>query len=221
VDKLREPRVRRVLETIFTGSAIFDSSFDDDFGYVCDLGLVARREGDIVIANPIYQEIIPRVLSSHVQAGIADRPTWFVAPDGTLDMGRLIEGFLEFWREHGEVLLRGMPYQEAAPHLVFMAYLQRVVNAGGRIQREFAVGTGRADLVVDFGGVREVIELKLARSARDLPRGLGQVARYAQRLGRERGYLILFDPQSSLPWEQRGQVEEVEQDGVTVVVVRA
>jgi len=114
-----------------------------------------------------------------------------------------------------------MPYQEAAPHLVFMAYLQRVVNGGGRIEREFAVGTRRADLVLDFGGQREVIELKLADSPRALVRGLDQVVHYAQRLGRDRGYLILFDRASTLPWDDRGQVEEQVHHGVTVVVVRA
>lgn len=48
-----------------------------------------------------------------------------------------------------------------------------------------------------------------------------QVARYALRLRRERGYLVLFDPGADLPWEERGRVEEVGHDGVTVVIVRA
>jgi hypothetical protein len=114
-----------------------------------------------------------------------------------------------------------MPYHEAAPHLVFMAYLQRVVNAGGRIERELAVGTRRADLVVDLGGRRDVIELKLASAPKALDRGLKQVSSYAKRLGRNVGYLVIFDPGSTAPWEDRGEIEEVEHDGVTVVVVRA
>jgi hypothetical protein len=221
VDRLREERVRKVIEPILVGASIFDPTFDDDFAYVRDLGLVARREGEVVIANPIYQEILPRVLCSHVQAGIADKPAWFVAPDGTLDLPKLIEGFLAFWRRNGEVLLKGMPYQEAAPHLVFMAYLQRIVNAGGRITREFAVGTGRADLVVEYHGRQDVIELKLQHDRHTLPEGLAQVARYAQRLGRDRAYLVLFDRKASTPWEDRGQVEQVEVEGVRVAVVRA
>jgi len=219
MDKLREERVRRVIEPILTGDVAFDPSFDDDFSYVRDLGIVARQEGQVAIANPIYQEIIPRVLSLHVQMAIPDKPAWFVAADGKLDMARLIDCFIDFWRENGEVLLRGMPYHEAAPHLVFMAYLQRVVNAGGRIVREFAVGTRRADLVVDFGGRSEVIELKLATAARAKERGVEQVSAYARRLGRDRGWLILFDPASTHPWEERGRIEEVAREGVTVVVV--
>ncbi len=104
------------------------------------------------MANPIYQEIISRVLTHQVQTSIPDEPAWYIGDDGCLDLRKLIGGFIDFWRRHGEVLLQGMPYQEAAPHLVFMGYLQRIINAGGRIDREFAIGTGRADLVTEYGG---------------------------------------------------------------------
>lgn len=221
VDKLQDPRVKRVIEPILVGDAGFDASFDDDFLFVSNLGLVRREGGVARIANPIYQEIIPRILSFHVQMGIATESAWYVKADGSLDVPKLLTSFIEFWREHGEVLLRGMPYQEAAPHLVLMAYLQRVVNGGGRIEREFAVGTGRADLVIDFGGQRDILELKLATATQALARGLDQVAAYAQRLGRDAGYLILFDPKATTPWPQRGQLSEQLHQGVKVSVLRA
>lgn len=221
VDKLRESRVKKVLEPILVGNAVFDETFHDDFAYVRDLGLVTNARGRAEIANPIYREIIPRILSFQVQMAIPDEPAWFVAEDGTLNLPKLIEGFLDFWSRHGEVLLKGMPYQEAAPHLTFMAYLQRIVNSGGRIEREFAIGTGRADLVVNYGGREDVIELKLKRDKHTLPDGLEQVSRYAKRLGRDVGYLVVFDRKSSIPWEDRGEVEEMERDGVKVVVVWA
>jgi len=221
VARLNEPRVRRVIEPILTGDVSFDPTFNDDFAFVRDLGLAAQREGAIVIANPIYAEIIPRILSFHVQAGIYLDPKWFVADDGTLDMMKLIDGFLVFWRRHGEVLLKRMPYQEAAPHLVFMTYLQRVVNHGGRVEREFAAGLGRADLVAELGGRLEVIELKIWRGDYTLTEGLEQVSRYAKLLSRDTGYLFIFDPESKKKWGERGEVERVLYEGVTVVVVRA
>jgi type II secretory pathway predicted ATPase ExeA len=220
VDKLRDERVRYVIQPILTGALVANATYDDDFSYVRDLGLVAVRGGVRTIANPIYQEIIPRVLTHQVQTAIPDEPAWYIAQDGMLDMGKLIQGFIGFWRRHGEVLLQGMPYQEAAPHLVFMAYLQRIVNAGGRIDREFAIGTGRADLVVDFGGRQDVIELRVMRDKYTLPDGLDQVSRYAKRLGRDVGYLVLFDLKTSTPFVDRGEVEPVKHEEVTVVLVR-
>lgn len=221
VDKLRQERVQAVIEPIMVGKSEFDSSsFDDDFVYVKNLGLVSDVRGKIEIANPIYQEIIPRVLAYRVQIAIPDEPAWFVAGDGTLDMMKLIDGFIRFWRRNGEILLKGMPYHEAAPHLVFMAYLQRIINSGGYIEREFAIGTGRADLVVDFQGRQDVIELKLQRGSYTLPEGVEQVAGYAARLGRDCGYLVIFDKAVDIPWEDRGQVEERTHDGIRVVILR-
>jgi hypothetical protein len=221
VDKLRDERVKAVIQPILTGELLPSETYDDDFSYVRDLGLVAVREGKRRISNPIYAEIIPRVLTHQVQTGVPDEPAWYVAEDGTLDIPKLIDGFIGFWRRNGEVLLRGLPYHEAAPHLVFMAYLQRIVNAGGRIDREFAVGTGRADLFVDYGGRQDIIELKLKRGKYTLPDGLEQVSRYAKRLGTALGYLVIFDPTSDIPFEDRGSVEKHTQNGIRVVVLRA
>ncbi|MBT8420754.1 MAG: ATP-binding protein, partial [Gammaproteobacteria bacterium] len=222
VSHLHEKRIKRVIEPILTGDVpAGDTTYDEDFAYLKDLGLVTVEGGLRRIANPIYSEIISRVLIHFVQTSIPELPVECARKDGTLDMMGLIEGFLEFWRENGEILLRGMSYQEAAPHLVFMGYLQRVVN-GGRVDREFALGTRRADLVVHYGTAqKEVIELKLAQAPKAVARGTRQVSEYAKRLGLKKGYLILFDREAVTPWEERGEVEEVDVDGVTVVVVRA
>ena len=75
--------------------------------------------------------------------------------------------------------------------------------------------------MAELGERQDIIELKISRGSYTITEGLDQVARYATRLGRDRGYLILFDTKSELPWEERGEIEEVDQDGVTVVVVRA
>jgi hypothetical protein len=220
VARLNEDRVRRVIEPILVGEVSTDPTYDDDFSYLRDMGLVTVRKGVRSIANPIYQEIIPRILTHQVQTAIPDEPEWFITPDGKIDIRKLMEGFIEFWRRHGEILLRGLPYQEASPHLVFMAYLQRIVNAGGCIDREFAVGTGRADLVVDYGGRQDVIELKLHRGSYTLPDGLEQVSAYAKRLCCDVGYLIIFDPDSRIPFEKRGTFEEMTHKGIKVIVVR-
>ncbi|MBK6433418.1 MAG: hypothetical protein IPF85_22345 [Anaerolineae bacterium] len=76
-ERLREPRVRQIIEPMLAGQSLGDVS-SDDRRFVIDLGLVRRDpERGLVIANPIYQEIIPRVLAG----GAADslpflRPTW-------------------------------------------------------------------------------------------------------------------------------------------------
>jgi len=54
-------------------------------------------------------------------------------------------------------------YKEAAPHLILQAFLQRVINTGGKIIREYASGRRRFDLCVLYAGKKYPLELKLLR----------------------------------------------------------
>ncbi len=153
IEKLREPRVRSIIEPMLAGELLGDVP-EDDIRYAVDLGLVRRSEaGGREVANPIYREVIVRTLAGTAQASLPQIPVTWLTPEGRLDKERLLEAFLDFWRQHGEPLLRTAPYHEVAPHLVLMAFLHRVVN-GGSIEREYAIGSGRMDLCLRYAGRR-------------------------------------------------------------------
>ena len=198
-DKLRHPRVRHVIEPILAGKALGDIA-RDDIDYVIDLGLVRQQNGSgLLIANPIYREIIPRELSSVPQASLPYiTPSWLNG-DGTLNPATLLEAFLAFWRQHGQPLLGSAPYHEIAPHLVLMAFLQRVVNGGGWLEREYAIGTRRMDLLLRYGRTSMAMELKIWRDKNPIPDGLTQLDTYLDGLGLETGWLVIFDQRPNLP----------------------
>ena len=180
---------------------------DDDRDFLVDLGLLRREDsGGLVIANPIYREILPRVLAQGPQDSLPSiSPTWLTAL-GTLDVDALRDAFIEFWRQHGEPLLNSAAYHEIAPHLVLMAFLHRVVNGGGTLEREYAIGRDRMDLCLQLGAVTLGIEIKVWRDRRSDPlaTGLVQLERYLARLGLESGWLVIFDRRSTaLPIEAR------------------
>jgi hypothetical protein len=232
--KLHEPRVRRVLEPVLAGTlANLDAVYDDDALYVCDLGLIARGN-PLRVANPIYREIIARVLASSVEGNVTVDPRSFVLPDGRLDFRKLLEEFAAFWTEHHEVLTRRDAYHEAAPQLVLMGFLHRIVNGGGYVAREYGVGRGRIDLSIRWpytdgqgkrGWQQEAVEMKVWRDrAKDpLEQGLRQLGEYVKRLGLDRGTLVLFDRRSDAPdIEQRTRFEQaVTEQGFDVLVLRA
>ena len=83
-DKLKEERVRRVIEPILSGNVHPDDLPVDDIYYVRDLGLI-RIHGELRISNRIYQEIIPRELIFSTQVTISHKPAWYIKPDGCLD----------------------------------------------------------------------------------------------------------------------------------------
>ncbi len=121
-DNLREERIRYVIEPILAGE-VLDGIPPDDLDYALDLGLIRQVSGGMVaIANPIYGEVIPRVLATTTQASLPMiAPTW-LNTDGSLNAFQLLDAFLAFWRQHGQPLLRSAPYHEIAPHIVLMAF---------------------------------------------------------------------------------------------------
>jgi type II secretory pathway predicted ATPase ExeA len=232
IDRLREPRVRRVIGPLLAGELVVGDRIDDDVAYVEDLGLIERNQGGpITIANPIYHEIIPRALAAITQMTIPQQTAWYIRDqDSRLDMDGLLQGFADFWHEHGEALLASQPYPEAAPHLILMAFLQRVVNGGGTIDREYALGMGRMDLCIRWpspGGLqKEALEIKVwrDRKADPLDQGLQQLTGYLDRLGLDHGYLILFDRRASSPGTSepalRTEYTEVRHAGRRISVFR-
>ena len=120
-------------------------------------------------------------------------------------MDKLLKAFQRFYRRHSEHWIDRFDYQEAGHQLLMMAFLQRVVNGGGSIDREMAVGRGRSDLVIKWQGECFVLELKLKHFQASKEEGLEQLARYLDSLGKTHGYLILLEkkPSTEIPWEAR------------------
>jgi len=233
VARLMEPRVRRFIGPMVAGDLVPpDPAYNDDLLYCRDLGLVTEKS-PVAVANPIYREVFVRVLAEPAESQVLAEPRSFVLPDGRLDGGRMLREFIAFWREHGELLSGGMPYHEIGPQLVLMAFLQRVANGGGTVDREYGVGRGRIDLLVRWpyrqpDGARawqlEAWELKVwaPRKPDPLPAGLAQIDEYLMRLSLDTGILAIFDRRSEAPpWEARGERSSARTpSGREVTVVR-
>lgn len=224
-ERLREPRVRRVIEPLLAGLPPDDIP-RDDIDFLLDLGLVTlQHTSTLQIANPIYKEVIPRELAATPQAFLPSiQPIWLNA-DGSLNAEKLLDSFLAFWRQHGQPLLRSAPYHEIAPHLVLMAFLHRVVNGNGTIDREYAIGSRRIDLCLTYGTARMAMELKVWRDHHKDPlnEGLEQLDRYLNGLGLNTGWLIIFDQRSGLPdiSERTTADSTLTPAGRTITLIRA
>jgi hypothetical protein len=206
---LREERVRRVIQPILAGDELLEAP-DDDRRFVIDLGLVRKvNGGNLQIANPIYQEIIPRVLAGSAQDSIVQEAKWYLLPDGRLDTAKLLAEFQQFFREHSESWVERFDYKEAGPQLLLQAFLHRVVNGGGRIEREYGLGRGRTDLLVVWnyaGGVqRIVLELKVLRKSLDktIADGLAQTLEYGERCNADELHFVVFDRAKRKAWSKK------------------
>jgi hypothetical protein len=221
MERLKEPRVRRVVEPVILGKERGAPTNDDDYRYVLDLGILRENEAHVLVpSNPMYAEIILRYLSNDEQQRFYAKygtPFW-LRPDGSLDMPALMAEFQRFWRENSGADHEVYGYNEATPHLVLMGYLQRVVNGGGRIAREMALGSTRLDLCVEFGKFRYAVELKMRRnfSPTESP---AQLVGYLDHLGLSEGWMALFDDDASKPWEEKIYTRDEILDGKTIHIV--
>ncbi len=232
--RLREDRVRRIVEPLITGELPQEAdTYDDDLAYVRDLGLIAP-DSPVRVANPIYKEVIVRVLGTRTESVVTDVPSSFRLPDGRIDMDKLLRSFAEFWRENGEILATSSTYPEAAAQLVMMAYLHRIVNGKGFIDREYGVGRRRVDLLIrqpytaadgSRAVQREALELKVWRQGRadPLAEGLTQLDDYLDRMDLPTGTLVVFDtrPQAALVHERTAFAQQTTPSGRTITLLRA
>jgi hypothetical protein len=211
VDKLKEPRVQAVIGPMLEGVDLAQTVAQDHIQYVVDMGLIRRGPDGLEMSNPIYREVVPRELNFVSQLSLEStwQPAWYIRPDGKLDMPKLLAAFQQFFREHSESWLERFQYREAGPQLLMQAFLQRIVNGGGRVEREYGLGRRRTDLLVIWpypGGVqRAVIELKVLYKSLEqtMADGLEQTWAYMDATGAPDGHLVIFDRTPNKPWEEK------------------
>jgi len=202
IDKLSEERVKRVIEPILYSEEETENLSIDDLKYVEDLGLIKKKNKHYVISNAIYREIIPRELVYTTQYTMSEEPLWYIE-NGKLNLSKLLKRFQTFYRENSEVWLDKFAYKEAGPHLLLMAFLQRIINGGGTLHREYGLGMRRIDLMVEFGGEKFCIETKVFRNSKTKDDGIKQLSDYMDKCGAKEGHLIIFDRKSDKKWEEK------------------
>ena len=232
IDRLKEERVRRVIGPILANDTEIDDALfpQDDLQYVIDLGLIKLERGKpIRIANGIYREIIPRELTWTTQESLSQQSVWYLNPDGSINMEKLMLDFQQFFRQNADAWIDKFDYKESGPQLLLQAFLQRVVNGGGYIDREYGLGRGRTDLLVrkpltdQYGGPvqRIVLELKIRRNSleKTIEDGLRQTWEYMDKVGGvDEGHFILFDRTPGISWDEKIWHENREYAGRRIMV---
>ena len=219
VERLKEERVREIMEKVITGNDQDFDILDDSVQYCLDLGLLKDNGGELTPSNPIYREVIIRTLTYNMQFNLISKVENKWAKSDTLDMQGLLEGFQQFWRENSEIWIEKYRYKEAAPHLLLQAFLQRVINSGGIIIREYATNRGRVDLNVIYADKSYPIEIKIYYSEKTIRDGLEQLSRYMDTLGCNEGWLVIFDRSGEKSWDEKIYTQTREISGKAIHLI--
>lgn len=114
--------------------------------------------------------------------------------------------FQEFFREHSEHRVERFQYKEACPQLLLQAFLQRIVNSGGGIEREYGPGRMRTNMLIVWPAPADSrtfdkmdVECKILHRSleRTLRKRLAQSRAYMDRCGAVADHLVIFDPRAS------------------------
>jgi hypothetical protein len=201
------------------------SKESDDFQYTRDLGLIRVDNSQIKPANPIYAEVIIRKLSSDAQEELMYPKYPYkmsrYLKNGRIDVDYLLTDFQNFWRENSEIWIKKLDYPEAAPHLVLMGFLQRVINGGGEVIREYAAGTGRIDLCIKYENQKYPIELKIRYGDKYIQEGIEKTADYMDTLGCDEGWIVVFDRRKTVKWDDKIYTKKETVNGKTITIVGA
>jgi hypothetical protein len=220
--RLAEERVMRVVAPVVAGDVPNVSS--DDERYVMELGILDRLPGErLGPANPIYARALVRRMTEVQRKSLATwSPAWLDAA-GRIDPVKLRENFLTFWALHRDMMKDRISYPEAVAHFGLMTYLDRVANGGGRVDREFAVGRGRLDLLLSYGDLKLPIEVKVHRDlgGDPVPDGVDQLDRYCEGLRVAEGWLVVFDQRKAATGTRLELEEVVTAGGRRLSVIRA
>ena len=223
MEKVYDPRIRPIVEKMMVGENVDRDVQKENLRYAIELGLLVDSGGTITPANPIYTETIGRYLTCGTQDFILSETKENVwVKDGKLDVPALMSAFQDFWRENATPeSFVSQNFHEAYPHFVLQAFLQRVVNGGGQIIREMAIGRGRLDLGVHFGTEKYAVEVKTAALyAKSPEKAHAQILKYMDGLGVDEGWLVVADADVTKPWDGKISTTDMSFGAKTVHIVR-
>lgn len=130
-----------------------------------------------------------------------------------------MKAFQELWRKNSDIWVEKYQYKEAALHLIMQAFLQRLLNGGGQIVREYTSGKKCIDLCAIYHENKYPIELKIHDGPKTLQDGLRQLPQYIDQMGTHTGWLVIFDRNPDKAWEEKIYWDTLTVNNKTVHVV--
>lgn len=226
LERLNEPRVIEVMDSVFAGADSTVPVNSDDRQYCIDLGLVVKDNDHFLRpSNKIYQEVIFRVITDQIHHILPKKFLICKWVDGkVLLMTELLKEFQQFWKHDSESYslryktFAAFKYDEATHVFMLLAFLQRVVNSGGEIHRDVAEGRGRVDIEVIYKDHRYLIEAKI-KGREPLKDSIEQLSEYLKRTSEQEGWLVVFDRSLKKSWDEKIYWDTQEYNGITIHVV--
>ena len=192
------PDMKQMLQAIlFQGRQIAYNPDSKDRDLSTMIGYVVDRDGRVQIANRIFEMRLYNFFLSEAELTsaiykIADQEKTQFIVDGRLDMDFVLERFvIHFTDIYGE---NDRKFIEDYGRKLFLLYLKPIINGTGNYYIEAQTRDAkRTDVIVDYGGIQYVIELKIWHGEEYHKRGERQLREYLEYYHLDKGYMISFN----------------------------
>jgi hypothetical protein len=226
LQRLKEPRVAKVMDSVFASTISNIPTSSDDRRYCIDLGLVVPNEKTLLRpANAIYKEVLGRIITDDIQDAFLKTIPELPWTDGkVIYMTNLLKEFQSFWRKGSlsfpfhTSTYAAVNYDEALYSFILLAFFQRLVNSKATVVRQFAEGRGAVDIGILYQNREYIIEAKI-KDNQSIDKSINQICAYLDSNGENEGWLVIFDRDREKTWEEKIYWKTEGIDGKTIHIV--
>lgn len=179
-------------------------------------GILKEKQGKTVIHNRVYEQLLYNYMASKLETsgkiGIYVG-TNYIDEQGDLNVEAVIRKFQQFMKE--QYSSKDTSFIERNGRLLFLAFLKPIINNRGFDFKEVEVSEEkRLDIVITFGSMKYIVELKVWQGEKYHQKGIEQLCSYLDRQNETRGYLLIFDFRKKSG--QAGQCRTIHPRGKTI-----
>ncbi len=182
---------------LMCGDKVTYLSDDDEMRLLRMYGFIVNNNNTVAVSNRIFEMRLYNYFigesknNDKLRRIAAGNRSIFINEDGTLDVCKIMEHFIE---AHNRIHLeKDDRFIESEGRERFLTYLSPIINGTGTYSiEEQTRDQKRMDVVIHYLGKRYVIELKIWRGAKYNEDGEKQVLGYLDYFGLKTGYMLSF-----------------------------
>ena len=185
-------------DILMKGDVIAWQPYDDEQALLRMYGFIKNYHNTVAVANRIFEMLLYHYFLGETNRNDAFRndallhKSIFINDDGTLNMERILERFVDTQRMiHGDADDR---FLEEEDRERFLTYIAPIINGTGTYSIEEQTRDKlRMDVVIHYFGKRYVVELKIWHGPRYNEEGEKQIMQYLDYFGLHLGYMVSFN----------------------------
>ena len=185
-------------DILMKGDVIAWQPYDDEQALLRMYGFIKNYHNTVAVANRIFEMLLYHYFLGETNKNDAFRndallhKSIFINDDGTLNMERILERFVDTQRMiHGDA---DDSFLEEEGRERFLTYIAPIINGTGTYSIEEQTRDKlRMDVVIHYFGKRYVVELKIWHGPRYNEEGEKQIMQYLDYFGLHLGYMVSFN----------------------------